>query len=112
MTLRGITTLAASTPMLCIIQGSDEFCLDAGGVAGALTLTTPVFTTMTWQPWTSLGTSGNLATQNPTLEFESSGIDSPLNRLSADSAGIVFVDASGAGTLNGGFVDIVRYGRL
>ena len=109
MTLRGASTLAAPANMRAIIQGSNEFDLDAGGVAQALTLTNPSYQDFTWPAFASFGTSGNLATQNPTLDVDES---SPLCRLAADNAGVTFVDVSGSEALDGLFVDIVRYGRL
>lgn len=109
MTLRGVASLATPTPMRAIIQASDEFGLDAGGVAGATTLTNSPFQEIVWPAWNSIGTNGNLAAQNPVLEFDTT---SPLVRLAADSAGVVFVDDSGAGVLANAFVDVVRYGRF
>jgi hypothetical protein len=108
--LRGITTLATPTNIRAVIQGSDEFSLDAGGVPLALTLTNPIMDELTFPAFVGIGTSGNLATQNIAIDLEASA--HPLVRVAADSAGVVFIDDSGAAVLNGAFVDIVRYGRL
>jgi hypothetical protein len=120
MALRGLTTLAAVANMRCIIQGSDDFSLDAGGVQGALTQTNPVFEELQWPVWTSIGTSGNLATQNPALDIDASH---PLVRLGCSgvgsspsaaptSVGVTFVDDTGAGVLSGCYVDVIRYGVI
>jgi hypothetical protein len=109
LVLRGVSTLAGATSMIAVIQGSNEFQLDAGGTAGSVTLTNPVQVPLSWPAFNSFGTSGNLATQNVCIELDAT---SPLVRLAADSAGIVFVDASGSSALANCYVDIVRFGRL
>ena len=129
MALRGLSTLAIAAPMIAIIQGSDDFCLDPGGVpstgaSGAPpTMTNPLQDEFLWPAFFSYGTSGNLATQNIPLDF---GPEHPLCKLGVDgiqsspslpaasipAVGVTFVDASGAGVLAGAFVDVVRYGRI
>lgn len=104
MGLTGLTTLAVATTMRMVWQGSNDLSLNS---AGAI-VTTPVhFKDINWPPWTSLGTSGNLSAQRPILQFADEHA-----RLAADDGGVLFIDASGAETLSGGYVDVVRYGTL
>lgn len=104
LVLRGLTTLATPAEMRVVMQATDDVGLSS---AGAPVLTNPIFDTITWPSWASLGTSGNLATQNPALMY-SNGI---LNRVSSQLGGIIFID-NAAAALTGCFVDVVRYGRL
>jgi len=104
LVLRGAASLAAAANMRIIYQATNDFGLDS---TGAIILTNPIFEDITWGNWTSLGTSGNLATQN---EFQV--LAGGLTRLAADDGGVVFVDASGTAALSGLFVDVARYGRL
>lgn len=103
-TLRGVPTLLADANFRLIFQATNDFGVDANG---APILTDPVSEDWTFRAHTSLGVSGNLATQNPCLIL--SGLAA---RLGADNGGMVIVDASGTGALAGGFMDVVRYGRL
>jgi len=114
--LRGLASLAANAIMRVIMQATNEFGRDVGGVAGALSLTNPIYEDLVWPAFNSIGTNGNLATQNPSLSLDQSH---PLTRLAADSVntlnpggGVVFVDNGGAAALNGAYVDVVRFGRL
>jgi len=120
MVLRGLSTLGANANMRAIIQGADDLDLDAGGVAQALTVVNPAFEEFTWNAWTSIGTSGNLATQNPAITIDlSSDTGKALMRLGCSgvpvqttAVGVTFVDDSGSGLLAGAYVDVIRYGRL
>ncbi len=108
LALRGITTVAAGAGarVRAIFQGSNDLGLDS---AGDPVLTTPVFEEYTFPEFSSIGTSGNMATQNPALVFK----DGVIARIAADDGGMLFVDNSTvAATLTDGFVDVVRYGRL
>lgn len=120
MVLRGLSTLLTPASMIAVIQGADDFCLDAGGVAGAITQTNPISDSFTWPSFVSIGTSGNLATQNVSLDV---GPEHPLVRLGCSSiqsspsasptaVGVTFIDNSGVGLLANCYVDVVRYGRL
>jgi hypothetical protein len=107
LVLRGVTTIAAGAGarLRVIMQATNDVGLDS---AGAAVLTTPMFDEISFPEWSSLGTSGNLATQNPGVMYE--GL---LARVAADDGGVLFLDVSSvAATLTGGFVDCVRYGKL
>lgn len=95
----------SAAKMRIVIQGSNDLDLDS---TGALVNTFPAFVDITWPTFTNLGTSGNLARTEPTLEFAAG----PLVRLAADDGGALLVDASGSAALNGLYVDVVRYGKL
>ena len=123
----GNVGLATAANMIAIIQGADDFNMDAGGVAGNIDLYGaagtneggyPIFDTFTWPAWTNVGTSGNLAVQNPELTVNPASGAQALLRLgcsgvpgTATAVGVTFVDVSG-GNLAGYFVDVVRYGVL
>ena len=92
--------------MRAIIQGSIDFGLTS---AGLVNTANPVHEDIAWPGWSSLGTSGNLATQNPTIIKDNTSI---LSRLVADDGGLVFLDISGAAALSGLFVDVCRYGVI
>jgi hypothetical protein len=105
--LRNVTTAAAgSGPRVRVImQSTNEVGLDS---TGAVVATNPIFDEIAFPEWSSVGTDGNLATQNPAVMY--TGL---LARVAADDGGVLFVDVSGtAATLNGGYVDVVRYGFL
>lgn len=102
--LRGVNSLATDSTFRLIFQGTNDLGLDS---AGDPILTDPVSEDWAFRAFTSLGVSGNLSTQDPTLIL--SGLSA---RLAADDGGMVIVDASGAGAFTGGFMDVVRYGRL
>ncbi len=104
LTLRGASSLAVAAKMRIIYQATNDFGLDS---TGAVILTNPIHEDVIWGTWSSLGTSGNLATQNEFMVLTGG-----LTRLAADDGGVVFLDASGAATLNLLFVDVARYGRL
>ncbi len=104
MVLRGASTLGAGATMRMIFQATNDVGLNA---AGAVVNTNPIFEDVTWPVWTSLGTSGNLATQNPFL-MRTGGVP----RLAADDGGLALLDVSGTAALTGLFVDFVRYGML
>jgi len=124
--------LAAPSPMRVIIEGADDFNMDAAGVAGqldqsglvvtgsgGLTIASyPIFDEFVWPTWAQLGTSGNLSIQNPELTVNAGSGSQALLRLGCSgipftttAVGVTFVDDSG-GNLTGWFVDVVRYGRL
>jgi len=102
--LRGASSLAMASAMRIIYQATNDFGLNSDG---SVNLTNPIFEDVTWGSFSSIGTSGNLATQNP-FQVLTGGI----TRLAADDGGIVMVDNSGAARLSGLFVDVARYGRL
>ncbi|MHB8734276.1 MAG: hypothetical protein ACYC6M_03130 [Terriglobales bacterium] len=136
MTLRPPTAsptavLAAPASMRAIIEGSDDFNLDALGVAGQLdqsgrVLTSasyPIFDEFTWPTWAQIGTSGNLSIQNPELTIADKNANALLRLgcsgipFTTTAVGVVFVDdnagsSTGTGPLAGWFVDVVRYGVL
>ena len=111
LTLRTLGALVAVASMRCIVQGSNEFALDKGGVAGSLDLTNPIYEDVNWPAFASLTSGGgNLSTQNPSIILDASH---PLTRCGADGGGVVFVDGSGAAALlTGAYVDVVRFGTL
>lgn len=105
--LRGISDTSAlmtGPRVRLIMQASNDVGLNS---AGAPILTNPIFDEVTFQLFASLGTSGNLATQNAAVMY-----DGLMARVAADNGGVVFVDATGSAALNGCFVDAVRYGKL
>lgn len=105
MALRGATTLAAPAAMRMAFQGTNDLSIDS---SGAISLTpSPVFEDVNWPSFVSFGTSGAMASQNPLIVREQG-----IARLSADDAGMLFVDIGGAAALNGLFVDVARYGKL
>ena len=120
----GASPLIAPASMLAIIEGADDFCLDAGGIGGQLDQSGsiqgsfPIQDSFIWPAWTNVGTSGNLAVQNPELTIAEGTGGQALLRLGCSgipftttAVGVTFVDTSG-GALAGFFVDVVRYGRL
>lgn len=104
MVLRGASSLGAGSTMRMIYQATNDVGLNS---AGAVVNTNPIFEDVTWPVFTSLGTSGNLATQNPFL-MRTGGVA----RLAADDGGLALLDISGFEALTGLFVDFVRYGVL
>ena len=104
--LRGVNSLAANTNVRLIAQATDDLTRDPNNIVSPLN---PVFEDITFPLFTSLGAGGNLATQNPVILLD---YRNPLTRLAANDGGVVAVDASGAGTLAGCFLDVVRYGHL
>lgn len=121
MALRGVTSLGTPANMRVLIQGADDFNLDAGGTAGSLSQANTIFEELQWPQFTSIGTSGNLATQNPVLTIDgASSVGKALMRLGCSgipaqstSVGVTFVDDTGvAALLAGAYVDVIRYGRL
>jgi hypothetical protein len=104
VTLRGFTTLASPADMRLVFQGTNEFARDS---ADAVVLTNPVYEDITWPQFDSFGTSGNLASQNPVLV-----LNGAIARLGADDGGLAAIETSGAALLSGGYIDVVRYGRL
>lgn len=105
MALRGATSLAAAASMRIIFQATNDLSIDSTGAPS--TTPSPVFEDVVWPLFSSYGTSGNLASQNPIIVREQG-----VARLSADEGGICLVDVGGAAALNGLFVDIARYGKL
>lgn len=105
MTLRGATSLAAAAAMRMAFQATNDLSIDSTGIPS--TTPPPVFEDVNWPLFSSLGTSGNMATQNPLIVREQG-----IGRLSADDGGMLFIDASGAASLNGLYVDVARYGKL
>lgn len=96
--------------MRIIYQATNDFGLDS---AGDIVLTNPVYQDVTWPAFSSVGTSGNLATQNPVIELVNNSLANPLTRLAADDGGIALVDLDSVGApLTSGFVDFCRYGIL
>lgn len=106
LALRGVSSLAANTNVRLIFQATDDFTRDPNNL---VSLTNPLFQDVTFPLYASLGAGGNLATQNPVVLLNH---DQPASRLAANDGGVVAVDASGAGTLAGCFLDVVRYGQL
>ena len=104
VTLRGFSSLASPADMRLIFQGTNEF---ARSSTDAVVLTNPVYEDITWPEFSSFGTSGNLATQNPTLV-----LNGAIARLGADDGGLAAVEISGSALISGGYIDVVRYGRL
>jgi len=110
LALRGFSTLPGSAGMRIIYQATNDFGLDS---AGDIVLTNPVYQDVTWPAFSSVGTSGNLATQNPVIELVNNSLANPLTRLAADDGGIALVDLDSVGApLTSGFVDFCRYGIL
>jgi hypothetical protein len=106
LALRGVSSLGANTNVRLVFQATDDFTRDPNNL---VTLTNPIFQDVTFNAYTSLGAAGNLATQNPVVLLDH---NTPASRLAANNGGVVAVDASGAGTLTGCFLDVVRYGQL
>lgn len=106
LVLRGLSTLAANTNLRLIFQATDDFTRDPNNVVN---LTNPIFEDVTFPAFASLGAAGNLSTQNPQILLDHNTFAS---RIAANDGGVVAVDASGAGTLAGCFLDVVRYGHL
>jgi hypothetical protein len=104
--LRGVSSLGANTNVRLVFQATDDLTRDPNNL---VSLTDPVFQDVTFNAYTSLGAGGNLATQNPMVLLDH---NTPASRLAANNGGVVAVDASGAGTLAGCFLDVVRYGHL
>lgn len=107
--LRGISDLlspaVSDARVRMIAQATNDVGLDS---AGAAILTNPIFDEVVFPLFASIGTSGNLATQNGAVMY--TGL---LERIAADKGGVLFVDNSTpAGSLDGCFVDVVRYGKL
>lgn len=102
--LRGKTSLAAAANCRVIIQGTNDFNRDS---SDAVVLTATQYATVVFPSFTRIGTSGNMATHDPMVFVKDDWI-----RLGADDGGVLFVDNTGAATLNGCFADVVRYGRL
>jgi hypothetical protein len=106
LALRGVSTLAADTSVRLVFQATDDLTRDPNNL---VSLTNPVFQDVTFDAYASLGAGGNLATQNPMVLVDH---NQPASRLAANQGGVVAVDTSGAGTLAGCFLDVVRYGHL
>lgn len=102
--LRGVTSLASSYAVRCIFQASNDFGLDN---AGAVVNTNTPFIDIYWDIFSSIGTSGNLATQTP---FK--GMPAEFVRIAADDGGLAIIDNSAAAAFASGSIDFVRYGTL
>lgn len=96
-----LATLAAPATMRMLFHETNDFDLDS---AGAVIATQASALDITWGTWASFG-AGNLATQYPIVSLDDTGW-----RLAADDGGVVL--ASTDASLQGQYVDIVRYGRL
>lgn len=106
--LRGIddTTIMTSCRVRAIFQATNDVGIDS---AGDPILTNPFMQFLSFDLAASVGTSGNLATQNMATMM----VNGIFDRIGADEGGIVFVDASDpAASLEGSFIDVVRYGRI
>jgi len=102
LVLRGLTALAVPADFRILWQASDDASLDEFGAP----IATPViFVDQTWGTFASVG-AGDLGAQNETLE-----LTGQIARIAANDGGIVFVDRSG-GSLDGAFIDVIRYGEL
>jgi len=100
MALRGTSSLAAPADFRLMWQGSNDFGLDS---TGAFTSTNYVFEDYTWPIFSAVGG----LTAAPMIVSEKAAA-----RIGADLGGVSVIDMTGAATLTGLFVDIVRYGKL
>lgn len=107
MVLRGVTTLANAAAVRAVFQATNDFGLNS---AGAVVNTSPIFEDTIWDAFVSIGTSGNLSTQNPVKVY---GDETVYARMAADDGGLALIDNSGASAFGAeGVIDFVRYGRL
>ncbi len=102
MSLR-LGALANPATMRFDIQASNDFDLDSAMAP----IATPVrFLEYVWGSYAASGAGGSFATEYPIVEAPSE-----LTRLAADDGGIRLIDMSG-GSLDGAYVDFVRYGKI
>ncbi len=97
-----LSTLAAAADMRCIFYGTNDFDLDS---AGAVVTTDQGYVDMTWGTTAVLAGSVNL-----TAQYQTQVLTGQLERFAADDGAVILV--SDNATIQGQYVDIVRYGRL
>lgn len=94
------TALAAPANFRMLFQGSNDFGLDS---AGAVITTEAASVEVAWPTYASHAVTG--VSDYPVIE-----LPGPVSRLAADDGGVAFSSTDAA--IQGGFVDVVRYGTL
>lgn len=99
-----MTSLANPADMRAVFYGSNDFGWSSAGTA---TLTDTVFVDFTWGSYTQVGVAAP-----PGPYYPSQITTGQLERFACDNGSVSLIDITGAATLEGQFVDVVRYGTL